>query len=180
MEKVGTLCIRYVPTLHRMCVESRVFYPTISQRSCHVQQSTLSQNTAEQSVFNIQEFQTAFSTLHCTVRQRILHWKSGYSVHTVCSYIAQNARWITGLLSNNIAAILPCTALYVQLKCSHTLHVQYTRVSSCFFTIILYCKQVYFTWEKWVQCAYGVFLHCRECALYNECFIQRYRSDPTM
>merc|ERR1711911_410403 len=84
---VLSLC---VPTLHRMCIESRVFYPTISQRSCHVQHSTLSQNTAEQSVFNIQEFQTAFSTLHCTVRQRILNGKSGYSMHTVCSYIAQN------------------------------------------------------------------------------------------
>ena len=252
MGKVLTVCIWCVPTLHRMRVESRVFYPTISQRSCHVQHSTLGQNTAEQSVFNIQEFQTAFSTLHCTVRQRILNGKSGYSVHTVCSYIAQNARLITGLLSNNIAAILPCTALYVQSKCKHTLHVQhtrfqaaslplyctvskfilhgksgysvhtvcsyiaqnvlcitsvlsndiaailpckaryvqpkfshtlhfqYTRVSSCFFTIILYCKQVYFTWEKCIQCAYDVFLHCTESALNNKCFIRRYRSDPAM
>merc|ERR1711911_500286 len=90
--KVQTVCIRCVPTLHRMCVESRVFYPTISQRSFHVQQFTFSKNTAGQSVFNIQEFQTAFSTLHCTGRQHILHEKSAYSVHTVCSYIAQNVR----------------------------------------------------------------------------------------
>merc|ERR1711911_74673 len=192
-------------------------------------------------MFNIQEFQDSFSPLYCTVRQRILNGKSGYSVHTVCSYIAQNARLITGLLSNNIAAILPCTALYVQKKCKHTLHVQhtrfqaaslplyctvskfilhgksgysvhtvcsyiaqnvlciasvlsndiaailpckeryvqpkfshtlhfqYTRVSSCFFTIILYCKQVYFTWEKYIQCAYDVFLNCTECALNSGC-----------
>merc|ERR1712015_128187 len=85
-----------------------------------------------------------------------------------------------GVLSHDIAAILPCTALYVQPKCSQTLHVQYTRVSSCFFTIIFYCKQVYFTWEKCIQCAYGVFLHCTECALNHGCFIQRYRSDPAM
>ena len=77
-------------------------------------------------------------------------------------------RWITGVSSDDIAAIMPCTALYVQ-PCSHTLYVQYTRVSSCFFTIILYCKQAYLTWEKWVQCAYGVFLHCTECALNNGC-----------
>ena len=76
----------------------------------------------------------------------------------MCSYIAQNARWITGVLSNDIAAILPCTKLYVQSKCSHTLHVQYTRVSNCFFNTTLYCKTAYYTWEKWVQCAFVVFL----------------------
>ena len=131
-------------------------------------------------MFNIQEFQAAFSPLYCTVSKFILHGKSGYSVHTVCSYIAQNVLCITSVLSNDIAAILPCTALYVQPKFSHTLYVQYTRVSRFFFTIILYCKTAYYTWEKWVQCAYGVFLHCTECALNNGSFIQRYHSDPSM
>merc|ERR1711911_304515 len=28
--------------------------------------------------------------------------------------------------------------------------------------------------------AYGVFLHCTECAFNHGCFIQRYRSDPAM
>ena len=162
-----------------MCVESRVFYPTISQRSCHVKHSKCNQNVAIRSLFNIQEFQAAFSQLYCTVSKCILHGKSAYSVHSVCSYIAQNVRWIMNVhctvrkcilhgnsaysvhtecfyiaqnvrlimkvLADDIAAILPCTALYVQTKCSLKLHVQYTRVSSCFFTIILYCKQVYFT-----------------------------------
>ena len=68
----------------------------------------------------------------------------------------------------------------MQPKFSHTLYVQYTRVSSSFFTMILYCKLVYFTWEKCIQCAYGVFLHCTECALIHGCFIQRYRSNPAM
>merc|ERR1711911_363371 len=54
------------------------------------------------------------------------------------------------------------------------------RVSSCFSTILLYFKQVYFTWEKCIECAYGVFLHCTECALNSGCFTQRYRSDPAM
>merc|ERR1711911_449197 len=90
--KVHTVCIRCVPTLHRMRVESRVFYPTISQRSCHVKQSTCNQNVSIHSMFNIQEFQAAFSPLYCTVRQSILHGKSAYGVHTVCSYIAQNVR----------------------------------------------------------------------------------------
>ena len=180
MRKVHTVWKRCVPTLHRMRVESRVFYPTISQRSWHVQHSTCNQNVALHSMFNILELQTAFSTLHCTVKQRILHEKSAYSVKTVCFYIAQNARWITGVLADDIAAILPCTALYVQPKCSHTLHVQYTKVSNCFFPIILYCKQVYFTWGKSIECAYGVFLHCTECALNHGCFNHRYRSDPAI
>ena len=158
----------------------------------------------------------------------------------MCSYIALNTRWITGVLSDDIAAILPCTALYLQPKCSRTLYFQYTNVSNSFFNTTLYCKQAYFTlekrvqcaygvflsddiaailpctaiyvqpkrshtlhvqytrvsncffnttlcfnqtfltWEKWVQCAYGVFLHCRECALNIGCFIRRYRSDPAM
>jgi len=180
MGKVGTACIRCIPTLHRMRVESRVFYPTISQRSCHVQHSTCSQNAAGHSIFNIQEFQTAFSTLHCTVSKRILHGKSWYSVHTVCSYITLNTCWITGVLSDDIAAILPCTELYLQPKCSRKLYFQYPIVSNSFFNTILYCKQAYFTWEKWVQCAYGVFLHCTEYALNQGCFIRRYRSDPAM
>ena len=104
MRKVGTVCIRCVLALHRRCVESRLFYQTIWQRSCHVQ--------------------------HC-----------------------------------------------VQPKSSHSFYVQYTKVSSCFFTMILYCKQVNFTREKCIQCAYGVFLHCTKC-LKHSCFIQRYRSNP--
>ena len=88
--KVHIVCIPCFLALHKMCVESRVFYPTISQRSCHVQNSTCNQNVAIHSMFNIIEFQTAFSKLHCTVRQRILHGKIGNSVHTVCSYIAEN------------------------------------------------------------------------------------------
>merc|ERR1711911_422038 len=40
MGKLGSVYIRCVPTLHRMHVESRVFNPTISKRSCHLQHST--------------------------------------------------------------------------------------------------------------------------------------------
>ena len=84
--------------------------------------------------------------------------KSGYSVHSVCSYIAENARWITGVLSEDILAILPCTALYMNPKCSHTPYVQYTRVSCSFFNAIWYCKQVYFKGKSVcsVRCLYGI------------------------
>ena len=96
-----------------------------------------------------------FSTiLFC--QQEYFTWKRGYSVHTVCSCIAQNVRWSTVVLSNDITAILPCTAHYLQPECSRTLHFQYTRVSKSFFNTTLYCKQAYLTWEKWVQCAYVV------------------------
>merc|ERR1711911_536851 len=172
-------------------------------------------------MFNIHEFLAAFSPLYCTLRQSILHGKTAYSVHTMCSYIAQKARRITGVLSNDIAAILPCTALYVQPKCkihsifniqefqaafsllyctvskcilhgkiAYSVHTmcsyiaqnarRITRVSSYFFTIILYSKTEYFTWEKSIKCAYDVFLHCTECASNHGCIIRRYRSDPAM
>ena len=149
-----------------------MFYPTLSQRSCHVQHSTCNQNIAINSTLNINEFQVSFSPLYYTVSKCILHGKSAYNVHMVCSYIAQNARWITGLLFNNIAAIMPCTTLYLQPNYSRTVCFQYTRVSNCFFNTTLYCKTAYYTWEKCRQCAYG--------ALNNGCFIQRYRSDLAM
>ena len=115
------MCIPCVLTFHKMRVDSRVFYPTISQQSCHVQHTTCSHNEAGHSMFNIHEFQAVFSTLHCTVSKCILLGKSAYSVHTVCSWIAQNVRWITVVLSNDITAILPCTAHYL-LPCVLALH----------------------------------------------------------
>merc|ERR1711911_413367 len=101
-------------------------------------------------MFNIQELQVSFSPLYCTVSTCILDGKSAYSVHTVCSYIAQNVLCIASVLSYDIAAILPCTALYLQPNYSRTVCFQYTRVSNCFFNTILYCKTAYFKWEKWV------------------------------
>ena len=86
------MCIWCLLTLHGMRVESRVFYLSISQRSYHVQHSTCSQNATGHSIFNIHKFQAAFSPLYCIVNKHILHGKCGYSVHTVCSYIAQNVR----------------------------------------------------------------------------------------
>ena len=43
--------------IHRMCFERQVFYPTISQRSCHVQHCTCTQNVTIYSLLNIQEFE---------------------------------------------------------------------------------------------------------------------------
>merc|ERR1712015_120290 len=51
-------------------------------------------------MFHIQEFQAGFSPLYCTVSKCILHGKSAYSVHTVCSTIALRYRWIKDLLFN--------------------------------------------------------------------------------
>ena len=111
MGKVHTVCIPCVLALHKMCVESRIFYPTISQRSFLVQHSTCNQNVFIHSIFNIQEFQASFSLWYCTVSKCILHRKIWYSLHKVCSCIAENLRWIMVVLSNDIATILPCTAL---------------------------------------------------------------------
>ena len=132
-------CLRNIvaPTLQRICVETRVFYPTISQRSCSAQHSTFRQNVAIHSIFNIQEFQTAFSTLHCTVSKRILYGKSGYSLHKVCSYIAQNVRWITALwecclcqdrfdIVGENTRVFTRNLSIVSAHCLHLLLIQYT------------------------------------------------------
>merc|ERR1711946_113598 len=48
--------------LYRMQIITKVLHPTISQRSCHIQHSTCTQYVAMYAIFNIQEFQAAFST----------------------------------------------------------------------------------------------------------------------
>ena len=68
-------------------------------------------------------------------------------VRAVCVFNAQNARRKKGVLSEDIAAILLCTALYLHPKSSHALYVQYKRVLLWFFNAILYYKQVYITCE---------------------------------
>ena len=59
------------------------------------------------------------------------------NMRKVCVCITENARWKTVVLSEDIAAILQCTALYLHPKSSHILYVQYKRVSSMFFNAIL-------------------------------------------
>ena len=68
-------------------------------------------------------------------------------VRAVFVSIGENARRKTGVLSEDIAAILLCTVLYLHRKSSHALYVQYNRVSLWFFNVFECRKQVYFTWE---------------------------------
>ena len=49
-------------------------------------------------------------------------------VRALCVFIAQNACRKLGVLAEDIAAILLCTALYLPPKSSHELDVQYKRV----------------------------------------------------
>merc|ERR1711911_277798 len=74
-------------------------------------------------------------------------------VRTVCAKFALNSRRNTVVLSDEITAILSCTALYLHPLFCHLLYVQYRRISSCIINAIFYCKLEYFTWEKCVQCA---------------------------
>ena len=59
------------------------------------------------------------------------------NMRKVCVFITENARWKTGVLSEDIAAILQCTALYLHPKSSRALYVQYKRVSNIFFNAII-------------------------------------------
>ena len=53
------------------------------------------------------------------------------------------------------------------------LYNQYTVVSSCFFNAILQCKTVFFTWEKYIQCALTLHRMRVETRMQHV-----YRSDP--
>ena len=52
-------------------------------------------------------------------------------VRAVCVFIGENARRKKGVLSEDIAAILLCTKLYLHPKGSHALFVYYSKVPSC-------------------------------------------------
>ena len=67
------------------------------------------------SLFNIPVFQAAFSWV--LIVKATVFYKG--KLNSKCAYIAQNARWITSVLSDDIDAILPCTAIYNQPKFSH-------------------------------------------------------------
>ena len=56
---------------------------------------------------------------------------------TVCVCIVENARWKTCVLSEDIATILLCTALYLKPISSYALYVQYKRVSNIVFNAII-------------------------------------------
>ena len=79
--KVRTVCA-YTARFHD---ETRVFYQTISQRSCHIQHCSCIQNVAMHSMLNIKEFQAAFSTLFCFGSKYIYHGK----VRLVCAYTTE-------------------------------------------------------------------------------------------
>ena len=68
----------------RICVETRVFYHTILQWSCHVQDCNRNKNIAMHSVLNIKTFQAVFSTLYWIGSKWILHGKSAYDVRLDC------------------------------------------------------------------------------------------------
>ena len=79
----------YMGKVHTVCAynadERRMFYPTISKRSCHIQHSTCTQKVAKHSMFNIKEFQPAFLTLYYTIKKWILHGSSACSMRLHCT-----------------------------------------------------------------------------------------------
>ena len=132
---------------------------------------------------NIQEFQAAFSTRYCsvsncitlggTIESETVHVQDLMDVH--CR-ICWKARWITSVSSEEISAILPCKALYLQPEISHALFIQYSSVSSCFFMSFDSKSHCILQGET----EFKVRLHCTECTMNYKCFIRRYRCDPAM
>ena len=90
-------------------------------------------------------------------------------VRAVFVFIAQNARRNKVALSEDIAAILLCTALYMHPKNSCALYVQYKKVSSMFSTL-------YYTFSKCNLHGYSWFsmlFHCWKSALKEEKKVRR-------
>ena len=65
--------------VHTVCAynadERRMFYPTISKRSCHIQHSTCTQKVAKHSKFNIKEFQADISMFFLYTKQLYFTWE---------------------------------------------------------------------------------------------------------
>ena len=109
-------------------------------------------------------------------------------VRAVCVFIAQNARRKKGVLSEDIAAILLCTALYLHPKSSHALYVQYKRAMHTMLNIEQFHVTEFINrnWnlaglrrngssiQTMLKSAYSVRFHCADCALKQGCFIRRY------
>ena len=53
-------CVEFALTLHWIGVETRLFYPTISQRSCHIQHCTYIQYIAIQQYFQYTGISSSF------------------------------------------------------------------------------------------------------------------------
>ena len=165
-------CVQCAFASQRMRVERRGFYRMISQRFCYLKHLTCTQKVAIYCMFNIKQFQAYFPTLYYTLSKCILHGKSAYSVRLnwrecalidgcfIQRYCSDPAMYSTVPSPKK----QPCTVCSILKSFKH--------VFQCY--IILLAS--YFTWEKSEQFA----LHCRECALKDECFILRYRSDPGM
>ena len=64
---------------------------------------------------------------------------------TLCFCITENARWKTGVLSEDIPAILLCTAMYLHPKSSHAFYFQYKTVSM-FFNVLFYLGKMRKVW----------------------------------
>ena len=159
--------------MRRMCVGTVVFYPTISQWSCHVQHYTCSQNVAVHPMFNIQEFQAAYSMIFFTVRKCILHGK----VHIVFLQFALTLHW----MRDKTKVFYP--TIY-QRSC-HVPHSTFSQKNKInIFNIQEFqaaFSTLYCTVGKCIlhrKSAYSVRLHYKECSLKIRCFIREYLSDP--
>ena len=114
-----------------MRVEIRVFYPKISQRSCYVQHFTCTQKVAMHSMFNIKEFNAGFSTLYYTNSKCNLHGYSAFSMRFHCRKSALKEE-------KKVRRVFYPHSIF-----------KTNEFQACFSTF-------YFTWEKFVHCAFAL------------------------
>ena len=95
-------------------------------------------------MFNMEEFQAAFSTRYCSVSHFILHGKTIYGVRLRCEEFP---------LKHN-CFIQQCPWPNERPLKTLSLYVQYAWVSSCCFNAIYQWKQLHLTLGNCIQCAF--------------------------
>ena len=108
-------------------VETQLFYPRISQRSCHIQNCSCNQNVAK--LYSIYKSFKQFFNVILKCKQQFLTWGFRIECWTVLVHdlmdihwiLNWKARWKKSVLYYDIAAILPCTLPFMDPKCSNAL-----------------------------------------------------------
>ena len=132
-------CVQCGFPWQRMHVERGVFHPKISQRSCNVQHCICTQKVAMQSMFNIKEFHTGFSTFYFT-------WEICVKSAFALQRMRDERRVFYPKISMRSCYVLHCTC--TQKVATHFMF-NIKEFQAGFSTF-------YFTWEYCIQCGYAL------------------------
>ena len=134
-----------------MSVDRRLFYPKISQRSCYVQHYTCTQKVAMHSMFNKKEFQAGFSTFFVCCKQVYFTLEKCVQCAFKMQRMGIERRVFYPKISRRSCYAQHCTC--TQKLAMHSMFNK-KEFQAGFSTFFVCRKQVYFSLEKCVQCAF--------------------------